>query len=116
MLLLQLSFVLVGLAGIFPYSMEFAGFNPAEDIQDTVNSMQVMYERLAGEGILSSAALTAYVLIMGVKIVLEFLLMTLVGAYPLLTAIGLPAAFAVPISMVLGAVCVYGAAVKFLGR
>lgn len=116
MLLLQLSFVLLGLAGIFPYSMEFAGFNAAEDIQETVDSVQTMYERLAGEGILSSMALTAYILVMGVKIVLEFLLLTLTGAYPLMVAVGLPVVFAVPISAVLGAVCVYGLAVKFLGR
>lgn len=116
MLLLQLSFVLLGLAGIFPYSMEFAGFNAAEDIQETVDSVQTMYERLAGEGILSSMALTAYILVMGVKIVLEFLLLTLTGAYPLMVAVGLPVVFAVPISAILGAVCVYGLAVKFLGR
>lgn len=116
MLLLQLSFVLLGLAGIFPYSMEFAGFNAAEDIQETVDSVQTMYERLAGEGILSSMALTAYILVMGVKIVLEFLLLTLTGAYPLMVAVGLPVVFAAPISVILGAVCVYGLAVKFLGR
>ncbi len=116
MLLLQLSFVLIGLTGIFPYSMEFAGFNAAEDIQETVDSVQTMYENLAGEGILSSMALTAYILVMGVKIVLEFLLLTLTGAYPLMVAVGLPVVFAVPISAVLGAVCVYGLAVKFLGR
>lgn len=116
MLLLQLSFVLIGLTGIFPYSMEFAGFNAAEDIQETVDSVQTMYERLAGEGILSSMALTAYILVMGVKIVLEFLLLTLTGAYPLMIAVGLPPVFAVPISALLAAVCVYGLAVKFLGR
>lgn len=116
MLLLQLSFVLLGLTGIFPYSMEFAGFDAAEDIQETVDSMQTMYENVAGEGILTSVAMTAYILIMGVKIVLEFLLLTLTGAYPLMIAVGLPAAFAVPISALLAAVCVYGLAVKFLGR
>ena len=116
MLLLQLSFVLLGLTGVFPYSMELAGFNAAEDIQETVDSMQTMYENVAGEGVLTSVAMTAYILIMGVKIVLEFLLLTLTGAYPLMVAVGLPAVFALPISVILGAVCVYGLAVKFLGR
>lgn len=116
MLLLQLSFVLIGLTGIFPYSMEIAGFNAAEDIQETVNSVQTMYEHIAGGGILTSMAMTAYILIMGVKIVLEFLLLTLTGAYPLMVAVGLPVVFALPISVIFGAVCVYGLAVKFLGR
>jgi len=116
MLLLQLAFVLIGLTGIFPYSLELAGFDVYGDIQDTVSSIQTMYEGVAGEGIITSVAITGVILLMGVKIILEFVLLTLTGAYPLMIAIGLPVEFAVPISAILGAVCVYGLAVKFLGR
>jgi hypothetical protein len=116
MLLLQLAFVLIGLTGIFPYSLEFAGFDAYSDIQNTVSSIQTMYEGIAGEGIISSVAITGLILLMGVKIILEFALLTLTGAYPLMVAIGLPVAFALPISVFFGVVCIYGLAVKFLGR
>lgn len=116
MLILQLCFVLLGLTGVFPFSLEFAGFNISEDITETVTSIQSMYSNIAGEGIINSVAITGLILIMGVKILLEFLLLSITGAYPIMTALGLPASFALPISVLIGAVCVYTLAVKFLGR
>lgn len=116
MLLLQLAFVLIGLTGVFPFSLELAGFDVYGDINETVGSIQTMYENIASEGVIGSVAITGLILIMGVKILLEFVLLTLTGAYPLMVAVGLPVAFALPISVFFGAVCVYGLAVKFLGR
>lgn len=116
MLILQLCFVLIGLTGIFPYSLEVAGFDISEDIQETVTSVQTMYGDIAGEGVLSSVAITGFILIMGVKILLEFLVLCLTGAYPVMIALGLPGSFALPISVIIGAVCVYTLAVKFMGR
>ncbi len=116
MLLLQLAFVLIGLTGVFSYSLEIAGFDVYGDIQDTMDSIQTMYEGVAGEGIITSVAITGLILIMGVKILLEFFLLVFLGAYPLMVAVGLPVAFALPISVFFGAVCVYGIAAKFMGR
>lgn len=116
MLLIQVSFVLIGLTGIFPFSLEIAGFDVYGDIQDTVNSIQTMYEGVAGDGILTSVAITGLILIMGVKILLEFVLLCLVGAYPLMIALGLPAVFAVPIAGFISVVIVYMITIKFLGR
>lgn len=116
MLILQLCFVLIGLTGVFPYSLQFAGLNISQDITDTINSIQSMYSNIAGEGIINSVAITGLILIMGVKILLEFLLLCITGAYPIMTALGLPASFALPISVIFGAVCIYTLAVKFLGR
>ena len=116
MLIIQLCFVLLGLAGVFPYSLEIAGLNVASDIQDSVNTIQSMYSNIAGEGVINSIAITGLILIMGVKILLEFLLLSITGAYPIMVALGLPASFALPISVLMGAVCVYTLAVKFLGR
>lgn len=116
MLLIQVSFVLIGLTGVFPFSLEIAGFDVYGDIQDSVSSIQTMYEGVAGEGILTSVAITGLILIMGVKILLEFVLLCLVGAYPLMIALGLPAVFALPIAGFLSAVIVYMITVKFLGR
>lgn len=116
MLIIQLCFVLLGLAGIFPFSLEIAGLNVAEDITNTVNSIQSMYENIAGEGVINSIAITGLILIMGVKILLEFLLLSITGGYPIMIALGLPGSFALPISVLMGAVCVYTLAVKFLGR
>lgn len=116
MLILQLCFVLLGLSGVFPYTLEFAGLDVTQDITDTINNIQSMYSNIAGEGIINSVAITGFILIMGVKILLEFLLLSITGAYPIMLALGLPAAFALPISFLIGAVCVYCLAVKFLGR
>jgi hypothetical protein len=115
-ILIQLSFVLIGLAGIFPFSLNIAGFDVYGDIQNTISNIQTMYESIAGSGALSSIAITGYILIMGVKILLEFFLLTIIGAYPVLVAVGLPVVFALPISVFIGAVCVYQIAIKFLGR
>ncbi|WP_288959404.1 hypothetical protein [uncultured Aminobacterium sp.] len=116
MLVIQLAFVLINLAGLYPYTLEIAGFSVYDDIHETTNSIQTAYEEVAGAGILANTAITAYMLIMGVKIILEFLMLTLIGAYPLLVALGLPAAFAIPVAALIGAVTVYGLAIKFLGR
>ncbi len=116
MLLIQLAFVLINLTGVYPYSFEVAGFSVYDDIQETTTSIKTAFEGVAGAGILANSAITAYMLIMGVKIVIEFLMLTLTGAYPLLIALGLPDAFALPVSALMGAVTVYGLAVKFLGR
>lgn len=116
MLLIQLAFVLINLTGVYPYSFEVAGFSVYDDIQDTTNSVQTAYKDVSGNGILANSAITAYILIMGVKIVLEFVILTLTGAYPLLVALGLPDAFALPVAALMGAVTVYGLAIKFLGR
>lgn len=116
MLLIQLAFVLINLTGVYPYTLEIAGISVYDDIQETTNSIQTAYKGVAGAGILANSAITAYMLIMGVKIVLEFLMLTLTGAYPLLVALGLPEVFALPIAALMGAVTVYGLAVKFLGR
>jgi hypothetical protein len=116
MLVIQLAFVLINLTGVYPYTLEIAGFSVYDDIQDTTTSVQTAYEQVAGNGIIAGTAITAYMLIMGVKIVLEFIMLTLTGAYPLLVALGLPEAFALPIAAIMGAVTVYGLAIKFLGR
>lgn len=116
MLLIQLAFVLINLTGIYPYSFEVAGFSIYDDIQDTTNSVQTMYSQVAGNGILSNAVISALMLGMGVKIVIEFIMLTLTGAYPLMVALGLPDAFALPVAALMGAVTVYGLAIKFLGR
>lgn len=116
MLLIQLAFVLINLTGVYPYTLEIAGFSVYDDIQETTNSIQTAYEEVAGAGFLANTAITAYMLIMGVKIVLEFIMLTLTGAYPLLVALGLPAVFALPVAALMGAVTVYGLAIKFLGR
>lgn len=116
MLLIQVAFVLIGLTGVFPFSLEVAGFDVYGDIQDSVNSIQTMYEGVAGDGIITSVAITGLILLMGVKILLEFVLLCLVGAYPLLIALGLPAVFALPISGFFSAVIVYMITIKFLGR
>ncbi len=116
MLLIQLAFVLINLTGVYPYSFEVAGYSAYDDIQETTNSIRSMYADLAGGGILANTAITALMLFMGVKIVLEFIMLTLTGAYPLLVALGLPEVFALPIAALMGAVTVYGLAVKFLGR
>jgi len=86
------------------------------DIQETTSSVQTLYQQVAGGGILANTVITAIMLMMGVKIVLEFIMLTLTGAYPLLVALGLPAAFALPVAALMGAVTVYGLAIKFLGR
>jgi hypothetical protein len=116
MLLIQLSFVLIGFTGIYPFSMEVAGFDVYGDIQDTISSIQTMYEGVASEGIITSIAITGLILIMGTKILLEFVLLSLTGSYPLMVALGLPALFALPISALFSAVIVYMVAIKFLGR
>lgn len=116
MLLLQLSLVLVGLTGIFPFSLQVAGFDVYGDISGTMASVQTMYEGIAGAGVLSSMAITGLILLMGVKIVFEFVLMVFVGTYPILTAFGLPVVFALPISLFFGALALYGLATKLLGR
>lgn len=116
MLILQLAFVLVNLTGVYPYTLEIAGFSVYNDIQETTASVQTMYEQVAGEGIISNVAITAMMLIMGVKIVLEFIMLTLTGAYPMMIALGVPEVFALPIAALMGAVTVYGLAIKFLGR
>lgn len=116
MLVIQLAFVLINLAGIYPYTLEIAGFDVYADIQDTTNSIKTAFEGVSGAGILANTAVTAYMLIMGVKIVLEFLMLTLIGAYPLLTALGLPEIFALPVAALIGAVTVYALAIKFVGR
>lgn len=116
MLLIQVSFVLIGLTGVFPFSLEVAGFDVYGDIQDSVDSIQTMYEGVAGDGIITSVAITGLILLMGVKILLEFVLLCLVGAYPLMVALGLPAVFALPISGFMSAVIVYMITIKFLGR
>jgi len=116
MFILQLAFVLVNLTGVYPYSLEIAGFSVYDDIQETTASVQTMYEQVAGEGIISNVAITAMMLIMGVKIVLEFIMLTLTGAYPMMVALGVPEVFALPIAALMGAVTVYGLAIKFLGR
>jgi hypothetical protein len=116
MLLIQLAFVLINLTGVYPYSFEVAGFSAYNDIQETTSSVQTLYQQVAGGGILANTVITAIMLMMGVKIVLEFIMLTLTGAYPLLVALGLPAAFALPVAALMGAVTVYGLAIKFLGR
>ncbi|MDP4225235.1 MAG: hypothetical protein Q8910_02500 [Bacteroidota bacterium] len=116
MLIIQVAFVLIGLTGVFPFSLEIAGFDVYGDIQDSVNSIQTMYEGVAGEGIISSVMITGFILLIGVKILLEFVFLCLVGAYPLMIALGLPAVFAVPIAGFLSAVIVYMITIKFLGR
>lgn len=116
MLLLQLSFVLIGLAGIFPFSLEIAGLDVYADIQESVTDIQTSYESIADLGTWDYAKITALSLIMGVKIIFEFIILVLLGAYPLLVGIGLPVSFALPIAAMLGAVMVYQLSVKFLGR
>lgn len=116
MLLIQLSFLLIGLAGIFPYSFELAGIDVYEDITKTTTEVQVMYESVTGGGALAYAAISAMVLIMGVKILFEFLLLVVLGAYPLFLGLGLPAAFALPISAIIGAIMLYELVYKFVGR
>lgn len=116
MLVIQLAFVLLNLTGVYPYTLEIAGFSVYNDITETTNSVQTMYEQVAGEGILANTVITALMLMMGVKIVLEFIMLTLTGAYPLLVALGLPEVFALPVAALMGAVTVYGLAIKFLGR
>lgn len=116
MLCIQLCFVLLGLSGVFPYTLQFAGLDITQDITDTVNTVQSMYSNIAGEGIINSVAITGLILLMGVKILLEFLVLSIMGAYPIMVALGLPGSFALPISVLIGAVCIYTLAVKFLGR
>lgn len=116
MLLIQLSFLLIGLGGIFPYTFEIAGFDVYEDITQTTTEVQTMYETVAGEGTLSYIGVTAMTLLMGVKILLEFLILVLLGAYPLMVGMGLPASFALPLSTFIGAIMVYELVFKFLGR
>lgn len=116
MLLLQLSLVLIGLTGVFPFSLQIAGFDVYGDIETTMNSVQTMYEGIAEGGIFSSVAISGLILFMGVKILLEFAIMVFVGTYPIMTALGLPASFALPISLFFGAVAVYGLGKKLLGR
>lgn len=116
MLLFQLSLVLIGLTGVFPFSLQIAGFDVYGDIETTMNSVQTTYEQLGEGGIFSSVAITGIMLFMGVKILLEFVIMVFVGTYPIMTASGLPAAFALPISLFFGAVAVYGLGKKLLGR
>lgn len=116
MLLLQLSFVLIGLAGVFPFSLQIAGLDVYGDIQETVTSIQISYESIAGKGTLDYALVSGMSIIMGIKIIFEFIILVLLGAYPVMVAIGLPVSFALPIASLLGAVMVYHLSIKFMGR
>lgn len=116
MLLLQLSLILIGLTGVFPFSLQIAGFDVYGDISETITSVQTMYEGIAEGGIFSSVAISGLILFMGVKILLEFAIMVFVGTYPIMTALGLPSSFALPISLFFGAIAVYGLGKKLLGR
>lgn len=118
MLLIQLAFVLIGLTGIFPYSTEFAGFEAYDDIQESIDSITVMYSDISENGLfsISGAVAGAYILFNGAKILLEFILLIFLGARPLLIAVGLPSVFASCITALFDAVCIYGLSVKFLGR
>lgn len=116
MLVIQLSFVLLGFTGVFPFSLEVAGLDIAGDIQDTSNTIQTTYENIASEGIINSIAITGLILIMGAKILLEFMLLAITGSYPLMVALGLPSVFALPISVLFSAVIIYMISIKFLGR
>lgn len=116
MLIIQLSFVLVGLSGIFPFSLEVAGVDVYADIQKTADSIRTTYQDLGGGGIASTMVVSGIILFYGVKICLEFFILVFIGAGPFLVALGVPLEFALPISLVIGAVCVYTLAVKFLGR
>ncbi|MDI9395805.1 MAG: hypothetical protein QM426_10525 [Euryarchaeota archaeon] len=116
MLLIQLAFLLLGLTGLYPYRFEIAGFDVYEDINKTTTEIQEMYSSVAGGGTLAYAAITTMTLLMGVKILLEFLILVVIGAYPILTTLGLPAAFALPISAIISAIMLYELVYKFLGR
>ena len=112
MLLFQLSLVLIGLTEVFPFSLEVAGFDVYGDISGTMTAIQTMFGGIAEAGVLSSIAITGLILLMGIKIILEFVLMVLVGTYPIMCAVGLPVVFALPFSLFFGAVAVYGLAGK----
>ncbi|MCQ1534843.1 hypothetical protein FTO70_03880 [Methanosarcina sp. KYL-1] len=116
MMLLQLSLVLLGLTEVYPFSLEIAGFDVYGDITETMTSIQTMFSGIAENGVLTSVAISGMVLLMGVKVVLEFALMVIVGTYPIMTAMGLPGTFALPISLFFGTVAIYGLAMKLLGR
>lgn len=116
MLTVQLAFVLIGLTGLYPFTLEIAGLDVAGDITDTANTIQTTYQNIASEGFINSIAITGLILILGVKILLEFMVLALIGSYPMMITLGLPAAFALPISVLISAVIIYMISVKFLGR
>lgn len=115
-LAVQLAFVLIGLVGIYPENTTFGGLNAYADIQNSLNSIQTMYEDISGNGLITATVIGAMMLGTGIKILFEFIIMVIVGTYPMMVSCGLPAAFALPISGIIGAVMLYGLSVKFLGR
>ena len=116
MLILQLSFVLIALSEVYPFTMEIAGMDIYGDITESIETVQNMYTDIASEGLIGSTVVAGMMLLMGLKITLEFLILVLIGAYPIMTAMGLPATFALPISLMISAICIYTLAVKFIGR
>jgi len=114
MLIVNLSFALVNLAGLFPFETKILGLDIYDQINQDVSYLQSTFASSAGG--MEYLAAAGMFLVVGGKIVLEFFLMVFFGFTALLNALNVPGEISTLVGTCTGALILYEFGSKLLGR
>lgn len=118
LLFISVAFNVLNVAGITNVSITVAGFDVMADITDTTNEIQNKFE--TSTGTLDYAMAAGFLLIMGTKILIEFLVLIFGGLIPIMDVtlgnLGIPSRIYSPIAAVMIAIALYDFAKIMLNR
>lgn len=108
MMFINIAFIIVNLAGIFPIAYTVDGYSGITDMQNNIERINTTFNNASNSGSsLEYVAVIAILLIEGVLILVKFLMLVFTGLAGIFSMLGVPAVFYVPIVAVVDAIVLY---------
>jgi hypothetical protein len=108
MMFLNIAFMIVNIAGIFPIAYTIAGYPVIESLQGDITTINTQFQQATGSNNpLEYIEAIAILLINGVKILLKFLLMVFAGLAGIFSILSVPGLIYTPIVAVIDAIILY---------
>jgi hypothetical protein len=108
MMFINIAFIIVNIAGIFPIAYTVAGYPAIEKMQDEITEIDSKFQKATGSSNpLEYLEAIAFLLINGVQVLLKFLLLIFAGLASIFAMLGVPAVFYIPIVAVVDAIVLY---------
>jgi len=108
MMFVNIAFIIVNIAGIFPIAYTVAGYPAIESLQKDITEIDTKFQLATGSSNpLQYLDAIALLLINGVKILLKFLMLIFAGLAGIFSMLGVPGIMYTPLVAVVDAIILY---------
>ena len=114
MMFLHLSFLLLNATNMYPVEVSIVGVDIYDNMAANVAEISNTFQGEASA--LDYLAISGFVIVLGIKVVIQYFIMVFVGVPVILSIIGLPEVVYVPIGLAVDAVLLYDFGTTLLGR